>query len=284
MIEGLVAFSAAGTPTAIPSVAGIAGGGGVGAGYLSGVNTPYYSNYYGALPNGGGIEGSNLAARFSNATYTNLIAFSTTGGNNGMPYSYALGNATATPLGSDSALGVNWGVWDVTNGNYIANYKSNGYGSSASPIGNFYWMTASHITTPTELAALTGSAAFTSAAPGGAAYATGTDSSISYSVASITATSSVNFTNQTMDYVVNGSSSVLGGTFFAATATPQLISNFMSSSGIPLTGASYNGTLNGFAKGGFVGSQASAMISSFALWNSLNQGVTGVAYLKRYLP
>lgn len=277
-IQGLAAFTASSTPLANPSVAGIIGGGGVGASILNS-----------ALTNDFNIEDQvKFAARFSDATYTQLVAWSRIG-SNGPDFSFALGAATNQNLGSDPTLGVSWGRWS---GNYIANMQSsNSLNQSLVPTGGFHWMTASHITTASELAALPGLGITTASYSilGGNTNPT-TETGAAGTLSS--ASAAVNFTSQTItSYNIAGVNSGSGLGNWSASGSGS-IASFMGSSGIPLSGSgggigggicisacSFTGT----AKGGFVGTQAQGMISSY----TLSTGGTGASmavgtvYLKR---
>jgi hypothetical protein len=286
-VHGIAAFTA-GAPTAIPSVEGVVGGGGaaVGVGTLGGPEFVF---------NDFNIVGNSMSGRFSarHDLNGNLIAFTKSDMNQDL--SFSLGAATPFPGGNgvkqdgiDPSLGVVWGRWGS---GYTANVYNNVSDNSGSllPIHKLAFITGSHITSVTELAALPGLGVTTATynlASGMGNFPTIFDG---VSTGAITAASAtVNFsTNNITAFSVSGS----GGGFgtWAASGSGS-IGDFMSATGIALSGTCISGSgtcaptvqpISGTASGGFVGTQAQGLISTIGLSASPTEHLGGAVYMKR---
>ncbi len=202
---------------------------------------------------------------------------------NGSTDMFALGNAELVVDGTDSSLGVVWGRWGA---NYTAGSDYNG-GYPYQPLGGLAFITGTHITTTTELAAIGASptAYYGTYSLASGSFPTGVNGSTLGTITS--ASAGVDFSNNTItNFHVAGTNTVFGSWSVSGSGS---IGNFMSSSGISLSGSctggssaacSSMGSPSGTAVGGFVGNQAQGLISTIGL-QAGSDNLGGAVYMKR---
>ncbi|HEY7987441.1 MAG TPA: hypothetical protein VIE17_11075 [Methylophilaceae bacterium] len=275
IIQGVAAFSASGTPTAFPSDPAPLGGGGSIVGLATYPSTSLFGGF-------NTVDNSSFSARLD--ANGDLVGFAVNGSGT---TSASLGTASVISDGSDPALGVRWGRWG--GGTYNLNEKNNNAEISAAPSGHLAFITGTQITTLSQLAAMPGlgitTASYTLAS---GSFPTTLDG---VSGSHLTAASaSVNFSSNTItSYSIAGTGSTsLGFNNWSASGSGS-IANFMSSTGISLSGScsggaggcTSGGALSGTATGGFVGAQAQGLISTFGLNGPGGTNIAGAVYMKR---
>lgn len=280
-IQGIAALTTGTAPAAIPSVAGMVGGGGGAVGSIAAM--PGNFNDFNVVDN------TKFSARHDLSG--NLIAWNKKSSMNG-DLSFSAVSGSVVQDGADVTNGVIWGRW----GAYIAANHDNGMNSNLGAIGGLSFITGSHITTVAELgnyASFTGSGLSMgntvgtySLAPG--SFPTGVSGAASGTITAASAT--VNFNSlQVTAFSVSGS----GGQFGVWTAGGSgSIQDFMAkngATGIALSGGCSGGSglcggggtmIGGAAVGGLVGTQAQGLISTVGLTNG-SDNLGGAVYMKR---
>ena len=276
IIQGVAAFSASGTPTAIPSDPAPLGSGGSVVGLATLPSTSLFGGF-------NTVDNTSFAARLD--ANGNLVAFALNQ-NSGGTASASLGSGSVTRDGSDPALGVVWGRWSS---GYNLNEKNNNAAISAYPAGHLAFITGTQITTPAQLAAMPGlgitTATYTLAS---GSFPTTLDGVSGSHL--VSASANVNFSsNAITSFSLAGTGSAsLGFNNWSASGAGS-IANFMTSTGISLSGSCSggaggclsSGTLSGSASGGFVGAQAQGLISTFGLNGPGGTNIAGAVYMKR---
>jgi hypothetical protein len=273
-IHGIAALVAGSAPTAVPSTAGVVGGGGAAVGSFS--STHGFNDFRENV-----VDNLSFAARHDSSG--NLIAWT----DNNVPspvneISFAA-RGTVVQDGSDSTLGVIWGRWSAFSA--TAELNAGGGGVNLTNQGGLSFITGSHITTTSELGALSMTASYSMATAGVSSIPTMINGVASGVINSASAT--VNFgTGMITTFSVAGS----GGGYGAWNATGSgSIAGFAGSTGIGLSGSCSTGsgscaisnTLSGKAVGGFVGSSAQGMISTVGLQTTGGDKLGGAVYMKR---
>lgn len=171
------------------------------------------------------------------------------------------------------ANGIQWGRWTGD----IVRVED---GQLVSTLGSYHYMYSPNITTPTQLAAITGSYSYNLVAGTSPTDEGGRVGSI------ISASAAVDFTKQQITNYSVGVVIPAARTETWAASGNGSFQQFMGGSGIALagtcTGCSVHGptTAAGSASGGFVGAQAETMITSYNLQSSGNS-VVGTAAFQR---
>ncbi len=277
LIEGAAAFTSSSTPSAITSFAGPVGSGGSAVGLATNPSVALFNGF-------NVVDNVNFSSRVD--ANGNLFAYDINSSGNGK-FSASLGTATAHVDGTDSSLGVTWGRWN--NGTYVVNGQTNGLDTSLAPTGHLAFITGAKITTPNQLAAMPGlgitTASYTLAS---GTFPTTLDGVTGSHL--VSASANVNFsTNAITSFSLAGTGSAsLGFNNWSASGAGS-IANFMTSTGISLSGSCSggaggcisSGTLTGTASGGFVGAQAQGLISTFGLNGPGGTNIAGAVYMKR---
>lgn len=274
-ITGLVAFTAASAPTMTATTPEPLGSG-VATTALFSAGDPSASLH---PLNQFNLNDANHFSSSKDAS-GNMVAFARDGSGGGSELSFGLGSGTLVNTGSD-ALGVNWGRWT---GSYIANSHNSGTTYTNTPLGSLHFIAADHITTGSELGALSLVANYNVSFVG----TSPTDNSGGVG-SLILANATVNFTTaQVVSYSIQGNGATSFGSWNALGSGS--IGNFVSSSGIALSGACSGGvgscasvgtTVSGKATGNFVGTTALGMISTYSLASTGSEKLAGAVLMKR---
>lgn len=266
-IHGMAAFVAGSAPTAIPSTAGVVGGGGAAVGSFTSSPGDDFNDFNVV---------DNLYFSSRHDLSGNLIAWT----NKDNDTSFAA-RGTVVQDGADASLGVVWGRWS----SFSATADTMSGALNLPTQGGLSFITGSHITTSSELGALAITGNYSMATAGVASIPTGINGVASGAITSASAT--VNFSSGAITaFNVAGS----GGGYGAWSASGSgTIANFMTSTGLALTGSCSGGsgscvmsdTLNGKAVGAFVGSQAQGLISTVGLQATGGDKLGGAVYMRR---
>jgi hypothetical protein len=226
----------------------------------------------------GNSTGSNSGATLSGSSGS-LAGFTAPQGGRGVSFGETAVNPTISPSGAtlanaggNAAWGVNWGTWQ--GGLATVNGRITG--------GSTNFISSTNLTTAAQLAALppqlvtaTYNYVPGSGAVNGTASPNGTINALSVGVnltASTVTNYSVNATVGAQNWSGSGS-----GTFAQFMSTPGISLRGECSGCVPGVASP---TSQGSANGGFVGSQAERMISSFGL-KAANQSIGGTGFLSR---
>ena len=171
------------------------------------------------------------------------------------------------------ANGIQWGRWS---GDFVRIAD----GQSVNPQSDFHYMYSSNLTTPTQLAAITGSYSYSFVAGTSPTDERGTVGSIT------SASASVDFSKQQItNYSIGVAIPAARAENWSASGSGSF-KQFSGASGIALAGTCSGCSVHGptaaagSAHGAFVGSQAQSIISSFNL-DSGSHSVVGTAALQR---
>ncbi len=272
-IAGLVAFTA-GTPPVVTATPAALGSGVAITALFSGGDPSVSLNPLNQYNDNDGkhFSSSNNAG--------NLVSFARDSSGGSSEMSFGLGGGSLINTGSD-ALGVNWGRWT---GSYIANSHNSGTTYINTPAGDLHFIAANHITTGSELGALSITANYNVSFVG----TNPTDNSAGVGTLT-TANATVNFSlSQVTAYNIAGS----GGTSFGgwSASGSGSIGHFVGTNGINLNGtcaggtgacASVGTTVSGKATGAFVGAAAQGMISTYNLVSTGSEKLVGAVLMKR---